>query len=132
MPFFIGRFLSGLAGGGFPVTQAYVGDLFDPKERAVRMGMVGAAFGIGFTLGPVLGGIISHLGLHVVGLVSAAVMLLDLILIALVLPESRHHAWHAKKTDEELSAPFPSRDLFPIYAVAFVVALGFSGMQSTF
>lgn len=42
--FFVGRLLSGLAGGGFPVTQAYVGDLFDPKERAVRMGAIGATF----------------------------------------------------------------------------------------
>ncbi len=90
------------------------------------MGAVGAAFGIGFTLGPVLGGLISHLGLHVVGLVSAGVMLLDLILIALVLPEPKHHAWHAKKSDDELEAAFPFRELFSIYAVAFVVALGFS------
>lgn len=54
LAFLAGRFLSGLAGGGFPVTQAYIGDLYDPKERAVKMGMVGAAFGAGFTIGPAL------------------------------------------------------------------------------
>jgi DHA1 family tetracycline resistance protein-like MFS transporter len=53
--FLLGRFLSGLSGGSFPVTQAYISDLFDPKERAARIGMVGAAFGTGFAVGPVLG-----------------------------------------------------------------------------
>lgn len=54
LAFLLGRFLSGLAGGGFPVTQAYIGDIFEPKDRAVKMGMVGAAFGAGFTIGPAL------------------------------------------------------------------------------
>lgn len=54
LAFLAGRFLSGLAGGGFPVTQAYIGDLYAPKDRAVKMGMVGAAFGAGFTIGPAL------------------------------------------------------------------------------
>lgn len=54
LAFLVGRFLSGLAGGGFPVTQAYIGDLYAPKDRAVKMGMVGAAFGAGFTIGPAL------------------------------------------------------------------------------
>ncbi|MDQ1344442.1 MAG: transporter, family, tetracycline resistance protein [Patescibacteria group bacterium] len=132
VPFLFGRFLSGLAGGAFPVTQAYVGDLFDPKERTVKMGLVGAAFGAGFTIGPALGGIVSGFGLHVVGFVSAAAMFANLLLIYFVLPEPSHHAWHVKKSENEPSAPFPWADLFPVYAVVFIVALGFSGMQSTF
>ena len=132
LAFLAGRFLSGLAGGGFPVTQAYIGDLYDPKERAVKMGMVGAAFGAGFTIGPALGGFISGFGLHTVGLISAAVMLVDLALIYFVLPEPKHHEWHAKRPEHETSSPFPWGELLPVYAVASAVALGFSGMQSTF
>lgn len=132
IPFLVGRFLSGLAGGGFPITQAYIGDLFDPKERAVKMGLVGAAFGAGFTIGPALGGFVSDFGLHAVGLVSAAVMFVDVLLIYFVLPEPSHHAWHAKKPENELATPFPWGELLPVYLVAAVVALGFSGMQSTF
>lgn len=114
------------------MTQAYVGDLFDPKDRAVKMGAIGATFGAAFTLGPVLGGLLSDFGLHVVGLVSAAVMAIDFLLIWLILPEPSHHAWHAKKSESDLSVPFPWGELLPIYAVAFLVSFGFSGMQSTF
>ena len=59
-------------------------------------------------------------------------MFVDLLLIYFVLPEPKHHAWHEKKPENELSTPFPWGELLPIYAVAFAVALGFSGMQSTF
>lgn len=59
-------------------------------------------------------------------------MFVDLLLIYFVLPEPKHHAWHEKKPEDELATPFPWDELLPIYAVAFAVALGFSGMQSTF
>ncbi len=128
----LGRLLSGLSGGGFPVTQAYVGDLFEPKERAAKMGMIGATFGLGFSLGPVIGGMLSSLGLQAVGLFSAAALLVDFVLIALVLPETKRHG-HGEGESRPFELPdFPWKELFPVYLVAFVAAFGFSGMQSTF
>lgn len=79
-----------------------------------------------------MGGALADFGLHAVGLVSAALMAFDFLLVWFVLPEPSHHAWHVKKSESELSAPFPWGALLPIYAVAFLVSFGFSGMQSTF
>ena len=131
--FLAGRLVSGLAGGGYPVTQAYISDLFEPKERAVKIGLVGAAFGAGFTIGPVLGGLISNFGLQTVGAVSAAVMAIDFLLILFVLPEpSRHAPRPEAEAGKPADAGLPWGALLPLYAVSFVTAFGFSGMQSTF
>ena len=54
LPFLIGRLLSGFAGAGGSVAQAYISDIFAPQERAAKMGMAGAAFGIAFAVGPLI------------------------------------------------------------------------------
>src|SRR6201992_308610 len=57
---FIGRFLSGAAGAAYPTVNAYIADVSPPEKRAANFGLVGAAFGIGFVLGPALGGFIGR------------------------------------------------------------------------
>src|SRR5690606_7325810 len=59
---FAARALAGLMGANIGVAQAYVADVTRPEERAKGMGMIGAAFGLGFILGPAIGGILSHYG----------------------------------------------------------------------
>jgi len=56
----ISRFLDGLTGGNITVAQAYIADVTDEKNRAKGMGMIGAAFGLGFILGPASGGFLSQ------------------------------------------------------------------------
>ena len=59
---FIGRFLSGVAGAAYPTANAYIADVSPPEKRAANFGLVGAAFGVGFVIGPAIGGLLSQYG----------------------------------------------------------------------
>lgn len=98
----ISRFLDGLTGGNITVAQAYIADVTDEKNRAKGMGMIGAAFGLGFILGPASGGFLSQWGYAVPAFTSAGFSLINLFMIAFFLPESLpkekrlHHLSEAK------------------------------------
>jgi DHA1 family tetracycline resistance protein-like MFS transporter len=85
---FASRILDGLTGGNLSVAQAYISDVTDEKSRSKGLGMVGAAFGLGFIIGPVTGGLLSQWGYAVPAFAAAAVSFLNLILIYAWLPES--------------------------------------------
>jgi len=85
---FASRILDGLTGGNITVAQSYIADVTDEKERARGLGLIGAAFGLGFILGPLFGGLLSRFGLSAPAFAAAAVALTNLILITAVLPES--------------------------------------------
>jgi MFS family permease len=86
---FLARVISGFAGGNISAAQAYIADVTSPAERSRGMGMLGAAFGLGFTLGPVVGGVAQHYGGHVApGLVAAVLSLINFVSAYLILPES--------------------------------------------
>ena len=57
---FIGRILDGITGGNISTAQAYMADITSAENRAKAMGMIGAAFGVGFIIGPAMGGMVSH------------------------------------------------------------------------
>ncbi|NIN66773.1 MAG: MFS transporter, partial [Anaerolineae bacterium] len=59
---FVSRILDGLTGGNISVAQAYIADVTDEQSRARGLGMIGAAFGLGFILGPAVGGALSAWG----------------------------------------------------------------------
>src|SRR6188472_28446 len=59
---FAARIIGGIAGANIPTAQAYIADITTPDNRAKGMGLVGAAFGLGFIFGPALGGVLSHFG----------------------------------------------------------------------
>ena len=86
---FIARVVSGFAGGNISAAQAYMADITTPAERSRGMGMIGAAFGLGFMIGPALGGLSAHyVGPAAPGLVAAALSLANFTSAYLVLPES--------------------------------------------
>jgi DHA1 family tetracycline resistance protein-like MFS transporter len=85
---FASRFLDGLTGGNITVAQAYITDVTDEKNRAKGLGMVGAAFGLGFILGPAAGGFLSQWGFAVPALAAAGLALFNMISVFLWLPES--------------------------------------------
>lgn len=89
---YVARALAGLMAGNFPVASAMMADVTPPAERARGMGMVGAAFGLGLVLGPVLGGLLAgEDGSFFLPCILAAVMSMFAVLAAwLFLPESRH------------------------------------------
>lgn len=87
------RALEGLSGGNIGVTQAYVGDLVEPKKRGQAFAYVGAAFAAGFVFGPATGGYLAeHYGYKVPFLVAAALQVVTLVLTIVMLPESRGKA----------------------------------------
>jgi DHA1 family tetracycline resistance protein-like MFS transporter len=85
---FVSRVIDGLTGGNLSVAQAYISDVTDAKDRARGLGMIGAAFGLGFIIGPAVGGVLSQWGYHVPALVAAGLAIANLGLIYLWLPES--------------------------------------------
>ena len=85
---FVSRVLDGLTGGNISVAQAYITDVTDTKDRAKGMGLVGAAFGFGFIIGPATGGLLSGFGYAVPAFVAAALATLNVCSVALFLPES--------------------------------------------
>ncbi len=85
---FASRILDGLTGGNLSVAQAYISDVTDEKNRSRGLGMIGAAFGLGFIIGPVTGGLLSQWGYAVPAFVAAGISCLNLILIYSWLPES--------------------------------------------
>ena len=85
---FLGRIIAGLGGASFTTATAYIADISTPQNRAQNFGMVGAAFGVGFILGPVIGGLLVEFGLRVPFMVAAILSLLNCAYGYFVLPES--------------------------------------------
>lgn len=90
---FLSRFIAGLAAANISVAQAYLADITPPQEMAGAMGLIGAAFGVGFVFGQPLGGLIGHFGgIPAVGLVAAMLSAAALLNAWWRLPETRHSA----------------------------------------
>jgi MFS transporter, DHA1 family, tetracycline resistance protein len=85
---FVGRIIDGITGGNLNVAQAYIADVTDASSRAKGLGMIGAAFGLGFIIGPVSGGLLSQWGYAVPAFAAAGLSAINLILVAAWLPES--------------------------------------------
>ncbi len=87
---FVARIIEGVSGGNIGITQAYVADLVEPKERSKAFGYIGATFGAGMVFGPVGGGLLyAKFGFAMPFLVAAALQFLTLGLTIFLLPESR-------------------------------------------
>lgn len=85
---FIGRIIAGVAGASFTTAQAYIADISTPENKAQNFGMIGAAFGVGFIVGPVIGGLCAEFGTRVPFMVSAALALVNWLYGYFILPES--------------------------------------------
>jgi DHA1 family tetracycline resistance protein-like MFS transporter len=85
---FLSRVVDGLTGGNLSIAQAYITDVTDARNRARGLGMIGAAFGLGFIIGPAAGGVLSQWGYSVPALVAAGLSLVNLGLIFFWLTES--------------------------------------------
>lgn len=85
---FIGRVISGLTGASMTVATSYIADVSDDSNRAANFGMIGAAFGLGFIFGPLLGGVLGSFGAHYPFLAAALLNLANFAFGYFVLPES--------------------------------------------
>jgi DHA1 family tetracycline resistance protein-like MFS transporter len=85
---FIGRTISGITGASFTTASAYMADISDDSNRAQNFGMIGAAFGVGFIIGPMLGGYLGEVNARLPFIVAALLALLNALYGFLILPES--------------------------------------------
>ena len=85
---FVGRIIAGITGASFTTAMAYIADVSEPEKKAQNFGMIGAAFGIGFIVGPVVGGLFSQFGLRIPFLISAGLALINWLYGYFILPES--------------------------------------------
>lgn len=85
---FVGRIIAGLTGASITTASAYIADVSTPENRAKNFGMIGAAFGLGFIIGPVLGGLLGQYGSRVPFYAAAVLCLLNFLYGYFILPES--------------------------------------------
>jgi DHA1 family tetracycline resistance protein-like MFS transporter len=85
---FVGRIIAGIAGGSVTTATAYIADVSTPEKKAQNFGLIGAAFGLGFIIGPVIGGLSSQWGIRAPFLISAGLAFLNVVYGYFVLPES--------------------------------------------
>ncbi|MEI2719755.1 MAG: MFS transporter [Gemmatimonadales bacterium] len=124
----LSRILDGGSGATINVAQAYLADETTPEKRTKAMGMVGAAFGLGFIVGPILGGITSAIGTTLPGIIAAVITAINLGLAWRVLPESVP----AVVAADAPTARTPWRSLAAPVAVLFLATLAFSVMYVVF
>src|SRR3970282_1133251 len=86
---FVARTMSGIAGANIATAQAFVADVTTSETRARGMGMIGAAFGLGFVFGPAIGGFMSRWGYAAPGWFAAGLSLVNFLAAIVLLPESR-------------------------------------------
>ena len=104
---FIGRILSGITGASFTTASAYIADVSTNENRAKNFGLMGAAFGLGFIIGPVLGGLLGQFGTRVPFIAAAILCMLNFLYGYFILPES---------LDKDKRRPFELKRANPIGA----------------
>jgi MFS transporter, DHA1 family, tetracycline resistance protein len=134
---FLSRVVAGIGNANMAVAQAYVADVTPEEYRAQGMGMMGAAFGLGFVLGPAIGGVSSWLGVHpnTLGFIAAFFSIVDLIFTALYLPEPEVHKGKSNNVFElgaglYFRTVFDSK-LFAPLAIIFISTFAFANMEIT-
>lgn len=85
---FVGRIIAGITGASVTTASAYIADISTDKDRAKNFGLIGAAFGLGFIIGPVIGGFLGHYGARVPFYAAAVLCLLNFLYGLFILPES--------------------------------------------
>jgi DHA1 family tetracycline resistance protein-like MFS transporter len=138
---FAARLLAGVTAANISVAQAYISDVTDAKNRSRGLGMIGAAFGLGFIIGPATGGALSTFGYSVPAFLSAGLGLLNLILVFFWLPESLSAARRAELSNVPNRTTLSPYGLFhalqrpvvgPLLHTRFLYGLAFAVFQTIF
>ncbi len=121
---FVGRAVAGITGASFTTATAYIADISAPKDRAKNFGLVGAAFGLGFIIGPVIGGLLGQYGSRVPFMAAAGLTFLNLAYGFFVLPESLP-VTNRRKFEWKRANPFGAFKHLKKYPAVAALALSF-------
>lgn len=134
---FLGRIIGGVTGGNISTAQAYIADVTTKENRAKGMGLFGAAFGLGFILGPAIAGVLSKYGVHVPFYFAAALSFTNAIALYFILPESVTDEMRANMPERrgriaEILESFGQRQFALINLVYFLLVTSFSILTYAF
>jgi DHA1 family tetracycline resistance protein-like MFS transporter len=132
---FVARIIDGIFGANVSATQAYVADVTSPEDRSRAMGLLGAAFGVGFIFGPLIGGVLSQISLSAPFYFAASLAAANAVLIFFVLPESLPVKDNPRGNGETLVTLFQQglgAIILPLMAAYFFMMTGFSILTSFF
>jgi DHA1 family tetracycline resistance protein-like MFS transporter len=135
---FIGRAISGVTSASVSTASAYIADVTPPEKRAAAFGMIGAAFGIGFVLGPAIGGLLGNENPRLPFFVAAGLSLANALYGFLILPESlardrrRPFAWRRANPVGALNLLRREPALFGLAGVTFLYNLAHQALPSVF
>ncbi len=138
--FFLSRLVAGFTGGNLTAAQAYIADVSGPEDRAKNFGLVGAAFGLGFILGPSIGGVLAKISLSAPAWAAAGVALVTASFGWFVLPESlapalrRPHPLHVGDFNpfRLLMKALSTRQLRALFLGIFLTRFAHMGLQTNF
>lgn len=135
---FLGRIIDGISGGNISTAQAYIADVTTPENRAKGMGLIGAAFGLGFVFGPAIGGILSRWGIHIPLMFAGGLAFANAVLLYFTLPETvtaDHPARTSAATGRgwsQLVGAFKKPRLSLVLIIYFLSIVAFSIMTAVF
>ena len=133
---FAARIIDGITGGNISTAMAYIADITTPEERSRKMGLVGAAFGLGLIFGPAIGGLLSHFSIAAPFVFAGFLALGNALAVALRLPESlpeaQRHQAHRGGSVAELFREAKESSLGTILGTYFFTTVAFSMLTSTY
>ncbi len=130
---FAARIIDGISGGNISTAQAYVADVTTPETRARGMGMIGAAFGLGFIFGPAIAGVTVRWGSWAPGVAAAAMSALAFAATAIFLREPEKSRGSAvERGFSALGRALADRSIAVLLAVFFLLTFAFSNFEATF
>ncbi|WP_287128482.1 MFS transporter [Candidatus Cyanaurora vandensis] len=135
---FLGRIIGGASGGAVATAQAYIADISKPEDRTKNFGLVGAAFGLGFIMGPAIGGFLGQYSLQLPVFLAAALAIanagLGYFTVAESLPPEKRQAtpWRQVNPFTQLKALVSNPAVRPLLLGFFLFNFAFAGFQSNF
>ena len=131
---FLSRIIDGISGANLSTAQAYIADVTDEKNRAKSLGLIGAAFGLGFILGPAIGGWLSQYGYNVPAFVAAGLSAVTMVLTYFMLPEPEKKGTASRRefSLNALKRAVSNPVIGKLLAMVFTFSVTFAMFQTSF
>lgn len=134
---FLSRAIDGITGGNISIAQAYIADVTQKKDRAKGMGILGAAFGLGFIFGPLIGGLLSQISFHTPAYFAMIISLITIVTNVLFLKETINIKETAKTVEKSFSFTeiikiIKTPPINSFIAVFLLLSIAFTIMQGNF